>query len=1335
MKNKIKKWHIALMSFVTLFITLFASFFNLKADPVNENTEEWEISLSLYDSSINNERTPLTETNWNSVSDTESRSFTLQFNYKLLNPQKEYQPGEIQIKVDSLSKIFYKKYTGDLDGIRNGFEAASIAADKKTDVNKIYEWSYELIKGNWNPDTHQFEDEYYIFTNNNVLELDTNFEGHIQMSFSVRSSNIIQDSEAIFSASLNNVPTNVIKIKANANYKTHTLTKTTGKITSYDGLPSGATNYTWIKYTFSAKYETNNTIYGYDTYIKDIFPEGTIVLNESLQEVSPINNTGEYHFPINFTKATNIYVGYMTEQYEDTVFTNTAYLYGKYAICASDIDFLLMNKEPELLAEDDINIVFNDFKFKYNGELYGIKKNNYSYSSLSYNVLISDLAQTRQNFSIKTLCYYTGEPMTIRIYDDFVFISNNQGGYDKLLDTEYYFSKITIPSLSNGNNQKIPASKYDIELYVRYAGSNEYVKYGDTFKNQTTSTSFYFTESQKVVSWYIQINDMVESISMQSSYSGIETTLHVIQKTNIPTRGAIYNFSALEVYFKDTQGNLVLQNIVDYDSYDSSVSKAYISALDIQTYGHYMQRSAIYQDYAEDFYTFPIDKTSNFNIINNKEENRVDIKYNFRISKSKGQSIQDLTGYKFYDLLPEGMEITKDNLLEEIKESISVNSINNTYGICPEAVALLEDNNFTTEEDYKNYLKERVSITIKENWNNTNRTWIEIYFNFTDKPLILSRVNYVETEGIGYSLFQFNLNTYVSYESILEYGKSYDNYIYVQPFSSNPFTYKVPVMESGSSKGFGALKDDGIKDINAKDINENNNTEELILVTLSKSTINTAVSSHQSVQKQVKTDYNNFTTGIADTLCNSEYTYKLKVQTGSSAITNLKIYDILEEAQAGKTRWKGEFLGIDTSYAESKGYNVKPYYSENSKANSLYNEDGTLNSEWKEYVSDTPEIIANGLAITFDENFKTYNYNDYLYIYYYYKGYLYRSDRYYNTTLAGQTIEIPSTNVYFYWYTSAYDNNAYGFKINNIEPKVVTEIIGTTSSSLPINVTAKLSGTNYPESNHNPYNDNEEKLWQYTYTDNLVLQEFVPGTDKTKVKALAFEFLNDLGNPAIIPANSLTYVLINMKSPLDKNITTLARNDCRTEWNVISESGQIIDGIVGINSNIVKVALPNSVKEDSSPSISLRFTKEINGTDVEFENMKLDKAAQQIFMIRLTSLTANDDGSYNQIAALLKSNQELIISQIPVGTYLLEELGDNYFDFVNFTDNNDPEIVIEGVTFERTDQGYIITVSEDLTENIEFNIKVTNEIEPERFYEDKENKENIFLKTKLIENN
>ena len=335
--------------------------------------------------------------------------------------------------------------------------------------------------------------------------------------------------------------------------------------------------------------------------------------------------------------------------------------------------------------------------------------------------------------------------------------------------------------------------------------------------------------------------------------------------------------------------------------------------------------------------------------------------------------------------------------------------------------------------------------------------------------------------------------------------------------------------------------------------------------------------------------------------------------------------------------------------------------------------------------------------------------------------------------MAGKTIEIPALDCYFYWYTSATRNTGYGFSIDDINPVICNTVLGTNVTSLPAYQAVELSGNNYPETLHNPYRDGARDLWHYTLADTLV-QEYVEGTDRSKVKALAFEYVNADGTAAIIPANNMTHVFINMKSPEDESITTLARNNCRTQWNAIDEFGVIVNGITGINSNVVKVALPNSVDEDSNPSLSLRFTKEINGTDSEFENMKLDKAAQQVFMIKLTSLTANDDGSYNQITALLKSEQELIISQIPVGTYLLEELGDNYFDFVEFTSNNDPEIVVEGVTFEKTDQGYIITVSEDLSENIEFNIKVTNVIEPERFYEDKDNKENLFLKNKINDN-
>ena len=63
MKNKIKKWHIALMSFLTLFVIVCASMFSLRADPIDDETGEiltdnWELGIVFYDSTVNNGTTP-----------------------------------------------------------------------------------------------------------------------------------------------------------------------------------------------------------------------------------------------------------------------------------------------------------------------------------------------------------------------------------------------------------------------------------------------------------------------------------------------------------------------------------------------------------------------------------------------------------------------------------------------------------------------------------------------------------------------------------------------------------------------------------------------------------------------------------------------------------------------------------------------------------------------------------------------------------------------------------------------------------------------------------------------------------------------------------------------------------------------------------------------------------------------------------------------------------------------------------------------------------------------------------------------------------------------------
>lgn len=926
--------------------------------------------------------------------------------------------------------------------------------------------------------------------------------------------------------------------------------------------------------------------------------------------------------------------------------------------------------------------------------------------------------------------------------NDLLYVTAADGSYRRLIENEYYFSSITFPfCLKNGHGSEIEKDKYDIELWVKTTDSSEYILHS-TFKNPKSNShsnciTFSFSKEQNITGFYFKIKNMNESIiAMHDNNYSIQSTINIYNAQNISEAGEIYNFAFLQVY-----SDRILQNQPTLDSYANLITQEEIAGFDQNNYNTYLQRDFDFETYTN--YVAPKlatkinpSKSMSSFIQDSSDEKfygkatlsvNIDSFCNNSISnyelKTYGKLIPDeqkFIGFEMYDLLPEGMFLESD--ISEIINTLTIKYNKGTY-------ASIYDNsgNLLTQTDLYNLIKENLSISIIQNYHNTGRTMINIKSSFENMPLI------IRNNGSDV-IISFSYDYSISYDTFLEHGNVWTNRVYFQPYKRD-----IDVSSSNSiyfctGNSTNIIKDNGNIDVQESDINNNQNTNESIVYAKASQTITSVVSTHQDVTTYVKTNQSNYSTGIVDASCDSKYEYKLRVRTGAADVTNLVIYTSIEEAQPERTRWHGEFLGIDTSYAENKGYTVKPYYSENPQAGNLYNEDGSLNSEWKLYSSETlPELYQTGLEIKFNSQCKTESVNyDWVEIYYVLDGTTYKLGRWGGSDLAGKTIQVPTKDFYLYWHTDGSSCSYYGFSIDYIKPTHVEEPPATTGS-IPSYTIEEIQDNVYPDSafgsyTHGNYGNSVNKLWHYTYTKEFVkIQDAVTATDKTKVKSLAFEYLKDDRTPAVLPANSLTYVTIQMKSPADENIKTLARMDCWSQWNALDEFDQPVDFITGINSNVVKVALPNSVKTDDLPSISLKFTKEIQGETTDFENLKLNKADEHIFMIRLTSLTANDDGSYNQVTGLLSSTQGLVITQIPIGTYLLEELGDNYFDFVEFTNNNDPEITIEGVTFEKTDQGYIITVSEDLSETVEFNIKVTNQTEDERFYEEKHNKENLFL--------
>lgn len=1171
--KKLNKLSFILALIIIFLILLFGNriniFYNLsnKVDMM-EGTEvisldNWEISTVFYDSTVDGGVTPLTEINWDasdgSYKEGETRVITIQINYKNTNTIKTYAPGDLEIHIPNLSC----KYSPGLAQYANWDANLIVGANDNTHTG--YEWNFKGI---------EYEGGYYslkertktlIFTNANTIEAGTNFEGSIQITYTITPSDetpeewnddCIHNLKATIQAALlfvnepidssskiiatspnypNNYPDNMnpednyqeytidgaaalkisflkedidypdrlyaydkfgnmvmnnynnegihfingdyVKIGMYSDnedngtgfrvqitpykgvlsntisfnytrtyihpweYKEYPITLTAEKITSWDNLSK---DYYWVKYKFKYPHDSSTSGYPYipvhywKFYIYDEIPEDCIVYDLNFNKIEPID--GKYILNDDFDVQTAsgvryIYVGYPKKNYNEEnnnlEITNTGKAYGYYANNLDDLVYL---------SSDSVTINLNEFEFTYTGELYSLKKgfsaDNLYYQSLTgEDINIGD--KGTPNFSLNPMSIYTGTPLTVRFGDDLLYITDENSNYRRLEDEEYYFSNINFRNynLENGHGNTITEGKYNCELWVRYAGTEKYILYekftngngGTTTDTDTDGNGVWnFTKEQKIVGFYFQINDMTESIKCQ--YSPLYGYVKINNSSNIAKTGTIYNFSNIQIFTRDNNGSLVLQNEPSIDSYSNMITKNEIAQFDQNTYGTYIQRSCNFVNYSyfvADLYNvagqilwtenYMVQDAANERFIGtNKLEFSIDD--NFIPQSEIGPYYDQLSlnqkyvGFELYHLLPDGVELISNE--DEI--------INNISSWQDSATTIFKAKNVTmTAEEYASLVKEHAQVEIVDNYKGTNRTLIYIKSYFPETPLAISVMR-----GNARVPLQIDYEFSVPYDAYYEYGSVFTFRSYAQP------------IEREWGEDWGASKsiiDNGTYDINEKDIDNDGDITEKFTYSSGTITITSVVSTHQDLTTYVQTDQSNYSTGVVNASYGSNYEYKLRTRTGANDITNLVIYSNLEEGHNNRGHWYGEFLGIDTSYAESKGYTIKTYYSENKNASTL-EEDNT----WKVY-------------------------------------------------------------------------------------------------------------------------------------DDTV--------DKTKVKSLAFEYLDSEGNPAILPTNSLTYVLIKMKAPSDENIKTLAYNSSWTQWNAIDPITKLpVDFITGINSNVVKVSLPNSVE-------------------------------------------------------------------------------------------------------------------------------------------------------------
>lgn len=146
-----------------------------------------------------------------------------------------------------------------------------------------------------------------------------------------------------------------------------------------------------------------------------------------------------------------------------------------------------------------------------------------------------------------------------------------------------------------------------------------------------------------------------------------------------------------------------------------------------------------------------------------------------------------------------------------------------------------------------------------------------------------------------------------------------------------------------------------------------------------------------------------------------------------------------------------------------------------------------------------------------------------------------------------------------------------------------------------------------------------------------------------------------------------------------------------------------------------QIKIINELQETGDPFIKVIFKKTINGTVESFKNLNLDPNGEYDFQMNLIN-------SDYKVHGIVTNKEDLIIMQVPIGTYTVTESKDPCFNFVSMQALNS----VAGITFTQENGNYILNVTEDITGNEAITIEVINQTAPDTYYNGKDDKFNLF---------
>lgn len=247
----------------------------------------------------------------------------------------------------------------------------------------------------------------------------------------------------------------------------------------------------------------------------------------------------------------------------------------------------------------------------------------------------------------------------------------------------------------------------------------------------------------------------------------------------------------------------------------------------------------------------------------------------------------------------------------------------------------------------------------------------------------------------------------------------------------------------------------------------------------------------------------------------------------------------------------------------------------------------------------------NGLAITFNKNCEFYysTNSEGIGIYYKKDDILYEVGKYGNGNLAGQTIFVPSMDVYFYVYTQS-TYRYYGYSIDSIEPCYIFDEVGTQASRNPFdgNNIEEKNGNDYPESNHYPYlsisGGMHYDYYHYKYGDDTIGDFYYNEPTKD-----VFDIINTKNGNVEKKVNLHFNKIISSENEAFEKLE-LNKNDSYNFFITLEnqETGDIIRGLVNNKEGFTVNNMP----------IGTYIIKELDGIWFSFINMALNESIEGI---------------------------------------------------------------------------------------------------------------------------